>query len=120
MAFQHGGGTFLIPYLVMQLCVGLPIFFLEFVIGQYTSSGPIKLFGRIAPIFKGVGYMMIAISAIICVYYNVTMGWAFYYLFSGFSSDLPWAKCPENFTEGKVIESLGIVLSVFTIKEMFI
>ena len=54
MAFQHGGGTFLIPYVIMLLCVGLPIFFLEFVIGQYTSSGPINLFGRIAPIFKGI------------------------------------------------------------------
>ena len=42
---------------------------------------------------------MIAISAIIAVYYNVIMGWSIYYLFSGFNSELPWAKCPDNVEE---------------------
>ena len=54
IAYKYGGGTFLIPYCIMLFSVGLPIFFLEFVIGQYTKSGPVKLFGHIAPIFKGM------------------------------------------------------------------
>jgi SNF family Na+-dependent transporter len=100
IAYKNGGGTFLIPYLIMLLLVGLPIFFMEFVIGQYMKSGPVKLFGNIAPIFSGIGYMMIALSSIIGVYYNVIMGWSIYYLFSGFTSQLPWANCTnmENYT----------------------
>ena len=77
----------------MLVVVGLPIFFMEFVIGQYMKSGPVKLFGNIAPIFSGIGYMMIALSSIVGVYYNVIMGWSIYYLFSGFTSQLPWANC---------------------------
>ena len=37
---------------------------------------------------------MVTISAIICVYYNLIMGWSIYYIFSGFTSTLPWAHCP--------------------------
>ena len=83
----------MIPYFIMLVVVGLPIFFMEFVIGQYMKSGPVKLFGNIAPIFSGIGYMMIALSSIVGVYYNVIMGWSIYYLFSGFTSQLPWANC---------------------------
>ena len=53
IVYKYGGGTFLVPYCIMLFSVGLPIFFMEFVIGQYSKSGPIKLFGHIAPIFKG-------------------------------------------------------------------
>ena len=37
---------------------------------------------------------MVTISAIICVYYNLVMGWSIYFLFSSFTSTLPWASCP--------------------------
>ena len=100
IAYKYGGGTFLIPYFTMLLFVGFPIYFLELVLGQYTSSGPIKLFSNIAPIFKGIGFMMVAVSAVIAVYYNLIMGWSIYYLIAGFSYVLPWSKCPIWAVEG--------------------
>ena len=39
----------------MLFAAGLPVFFLEIAIGQYAGVGPIKLFGRLAPILRGVG-----------------------------------------------------------------
>ena len=44
-----------IPYIIMLFAAGLPVFFLEIAIGQYAGVGPIKLFGRLAPILRGVG-----------------------------------------------------------------
>ena len=118
IAYKNGGGTFLIPYLIMLLLVGLPIFFMEFVIGQYMKSGPVKLFGNIAPIFSGIGYMMIALSSIIGVYYNVIMGWSIYYLFAGFTSQLPWADCTnmENYTAitGKYCFKIILVEAIYS------
>jgi solute carrier family 6 amino acid transporter-like protein 5/7/9/14 len=110
IAYKNGGGTFLIPYFIILFVVGLPLFFMEFVIGQYMKSGPVKLFSNIAPIFSGIGYMMIALSSIIGVYYNVIMGWSIYYLFSGFTSQLPWANCTKMVNiEGvdKTCEEMG-------------
>jgi SNF family Na+-dependent transporter len=110
IAYKNGGGTFLIPYFIILFVVGLPLFFMEFVIGQYMKSGPVKLFSNIAPIFSGIGYMMIALFSIIGVYYNVIMGWSIYYLFSGFTSQLPWANCTKMVNmEGvnKTCEEMG-------------
>ena len=42
----------------------------------------------------GLGYGMVAISGIVCIYYNVILGWTLYYLFMSFTtSALPWANC---------------------------
>ena len=37
LCYINGGGTFLIPYLIMLILVALPMFFLEMVLGQYSS-----------------------------------------------------------------------------------
>ena len=41
----------------MLFCAGLPVFFLEIALGQYAGVGPIKIFGRLAPVLKGLGYV---------------------------------------------------------------
>ena len=41
IAYKNGGGTFLIPYFIILFVVGLPLFFMEFVIGQYMKSGTV-------------------------------------------------------------------------------
>ena len=45
-------GAFLIPYLVMVSLVGVPLFFLESSVGQFTSSGLLTLY-NVAPMFRG-------------------------------------------------------------------
>ena len=45
--------AFLIPYIIMLLCAGLPLFFMELALGQYASLGPNILFPKIAPFFGG-------------------------------------------------------------------
>lgn len=46
-------GAFIIPYLVMVVACGIPLVFVEFTIGQYTSLGPVHAIARICPLFKG-------------------------------------------------------------------
>ncbi len=41
----------------MLFSAGLPIFLLEIYLGQYTGTGPIKIFRNITPIFHGLGYV---------------------------------------------------------------
>jgi len=93
LCYQHGGVTFLIAYVTMLMISGLPLFFLELALGQYAGKGPIKLFGRIAPAFKGLGYGMLMISFLVVIYYNMIIAWTIYYTFAGFASELPWTYC---------------------------
>src|SRR5271156_418973 len=55
VAYENGGGAFLIPYLVVLTLIGRPIYFLEMVLGQFSSYGSIKIW-RLGPFFKGAGY----------------------------------------------------------------
>jgi len=45
-------GAFLIPYLIMLLICGIPLFFLELAFGQFSSLGSITMW-RVVPMFKG-------------------------------------------------------------------
>ncbi|XP_040179608.1 sodium- and chloride-dependent neutral and basic amino acid transporter B(0+)-like isoform X2 [Rana temporaria] len=94
LAYKHGGGAFLIPYVIMLALAGLPLLFLECSLGQFASLGPIEIW-RIAPLFQGVGYTMVIISTLVSIYYNVIIAYSLFYLFSSFRSYLPWGDCYE-------------------------
>jgi len=49
---DNGGGAFLIPYLIVLLFIGRPLYFLEMVLGQFSSSGSVKVWD-VVPIAKG-------------------------------------------------------------------
>ncbi|XP_060551998.1 sodium-dependent proline transporter-like isoform X1 [Ruditapes philippinarum] len=99
LCYKNGGGAFFIPYVIMLAFVGMPIFFLELSLGQFSSSGPLTCW-KYAPLFQGVGVGMVAVSAMVAIYYNMIIGWSLYYLFASFTSELPWEKCdPEWATE---------------------
>lgn len=41
----------------------------------------------------GIGYAMFMLSMYIGTYYNIILSWAFFYIFSSFTTSLPWASC---------------------------
>lgn len=55
----------------------------------------------------GMGYGMISVSGIVSLYYTVIIAWCILYLFTSFTSELPWEKChPEWASERKYKISL--------------
>ena len=96
LVYKNGGGTFLIPYFCMLLFAGLPLFFMELVLGQYSGQGPAKVFGRISPVFKGIGFSMVLATFFVSLYYNVIIAWTLFYMFKGFASILPWSSCTDD------------------------
>ena len=79
----------------MLLVVGLPAFFIELSVGQYARVGANKVFGRMVPSFKGLGYGMLLVRFYVNVYYVIVCAWAFFYLFVGFTKHLPWKNCGD-------------------------
>ncbi|TNN49144.1 Sodium- and chloride-dependent glycine transporter 2 [Liparis tanakae] len=92
LAFQNGGGAFLIPYLTMLGIAGIPIFLMEVSLGQFASQGPVSVW-KCIPALQGCGIAMLIISVLIAVYYNIIMCWTLYYLFASLKGSLPWANC---------------------------
>jgi len=65
-------------------------------------------------LLSGVGFGMVIISAIVCVYYNVIIAWTVYYFVLSFSWDLPWSKCGNDWnTDNCYIRSADTNITVF-------
>ncbi|XP_054152650.1 sodium-dependent serotonin transporter-like [Oppia nitens] len=105
ICYRNGGGAFLIPYVVMLIFGGLPLFYLELALGQYYKSGCITIWKSLCPIMKGIGYAICFIDLYTGMYYNTIIAWAFYYLFASLASlstfELPWTKCNNTWNTAK-------------------
>ncbi|UYV74337.1 hypothetical protein LAZ67_11003112 [Cordylochernes scorpioides] len=90
-------GAFLIPYVLMLVFGGLPLFYLELALGQYYRSGCLTLWNKICPLMKGLGYAICFIDVYMAMYYNTIIAWAVYYLVAALScaggDELPWVGC---------------------------
>ncbi|XP_055856670.1 sodium-dependent nutrient amino acid transporter 1 [Episyrphus balteatus] len=95
VAFQNGGGAFVIPYLIVLLIIGRPVYYLEILIGQFSGRGVVKAFA-FAPILKGVAAGQILATGASITYYSSIMALTFRFLIASFSSVLPWSYCREE------------------------
>uniref|UniRef100_A0A8C6Q8W4 Transporter n=1 Tax=Nothobranchius furzeri TaxID=105023 RepID=A0A8C6Q8W4_NOTFU len=93
ICYQNGGGAFLIPYVLMAIFGGVPLFYMELALGQFHRTGAISIWKHICPIFKGIGYAICIIALYVSFYYNTIIAWALFYFYSSFSSILPWTNC---------------------------
>ncbi len=77
----------------MLFLVGIPLFYVELLLGQSLRKGPIGAWMKLVPNLAGVGMASIAVIIYICIYYNVIIGWVLFYFVNSFHEPLPWAKC---------------------------
>jgi len=93
LCYESGGGAFLIPYIIMLFVCGIPLFYMELAVGQFTRLGPFGAIGSLCPLLKGAGMATVILSFFLTTYYNVIIAWAIYYMGYSFSWNLPWKDC---------------------------
>ncbi|ESO12936.1 hypothetical protein HELRODRAFT_159526 [Helobdella robusta] len=94
LCYRNGGGAFLIPYTIVLVLVGMPMFYLELVLGQFCSCGPLNCW-EFAPLFQGLGAAQLVVSTLVSIYYNMIIARALFYLFASIFNltNLPWSHC---------------------------
>jgi neurotransmitter:Na+ symporter, NSS family len=103
VAYENGGGAFLIPYLVALVTAGIPILFLDYAIGhRYRGAAP-TAFRRIGGRkLESLGWFQVGIAFVISLYYTVVIAWALSYFV--FSFDLRWGEDPAGFLNGGYLQ----------------
>ncbi|XP_078543794.1 sodium-dependent neutral amino acid transporter B(0)AT1-like isoform X5 [Lissotriton helveticus] len=96
---SHGGGAFMIPFLILLVVEGIPLLHLEFAIGQRLRKGSVGVWSTIHPYLKGVGIASMLVSFLVGLYYNTIIAWVMWYFFNSFQEPLPWSDCPLNFNK---------------------
>ncbi|MFX0537264.1 sodium-dependent transporter [Ornithinimicrobium sp. Y1847] len=102
VAYDSGGGAFLIPYLCALLTAGIPILFLDYAIGhRYRAAAPLA-YRRMAKKTEALGWFQIVLSFVIAVYYAAVIAWACSYFVYAF--DLRWGQDTLNFFVGEYLQ----------------
>ena len=79
---SNGGGAFLLVYLLIVLCLGVPVMLSEFVIGRRTQKNPIGAFKTLRPHsgWPVLGYLGVLCAFIIMAFYSTVAGWTLEYI----------------------------------------
>lgn len=77
-------GAFLIPFAVMLILEGIPLFLIELGIGQKMRLGSLGVWNTIHPWLGGIGIASCIVTFFVALYYNVIITWCFFYLFNSF------------------------------------
>jgi len=85
IAEAYGGAAFLIVYALALLLMGIPVLVAELVLGRRVRGSVVSSIGRWVSasgqnrLWKAMGYMALAGSAIVLSYYSVIAGWSVAY-----------------------------------------
>ncbi|UNK70339.1 sodium-dependent transporter [Microbacterium sp. H1-D42] len=94
VAYEGGGGAFLIPYLCALLTAGIPLLFFDYAIGhRFRGSAPLA-FRRLHRAAEPLGWWQVLICVVIATYYAVIIAWAAMYTW--FSAQLSWGAGNEQ------------------------
>ncbi|KAH8400678.1 hypothetical protein KR009_000293 [Drosophila setifemur] len=114
-ALENGGGAFVIPYLIVLILVGKPVYYMEMLLGQFSSRGSVKVYD-LSPIMRGIGYGQVLATGIVTTYYATLMALTLRYFVDSFYPTLPWSYCraewgPDCLDSGPQEEARGISLA---------
>ncbi|XP_043260673.1 sodium-dependent nutrient amino acid transporter 1-like isoform X2 [Colletes gigas] len=98
-AYENGGGAFLIPYIIVLFIIGKPIYYMEMILGQFSSKSCVEIWS-VSSAFKGIGYGVAVSVFSVVTYYCSLMALTMYYLLVSFQPVLPWAFCWEEWGDG--------------------
>lgn len=94
--YDHGGGAFLIPYIIAVFIVGIPMLILEFSLGHFTQRAAPDAFARSHRRLEFVGWWSVLLGFIIVTFYTVILAYCCSFLYFSIQGmltggELPWA-----------------------------
>ena len=108
LAGEHGGGAFVLVYLLCVAVIGAPIMMAEVMLGRRGRRSPINTMralakeGRLSRHWQLLGWAGVVAGFLILSYYSVIGGWTVAYVFrtaSGMFSDMPPEAVAASFDQ---------------------
>lgn len=103
VAYEGGGGAFIIPYLIALLFFGIPLLYLDYSIGhRFRGSAPLSL-RRLHRGAEWIGWWQVLICVVIAIYYAAILAWATKYAILSFTKG--WGDDPEAYFFGEYLQA---------------
>lgn len=99
IAYDNGGGAFLIPYLVALLTAGIPLLFLDYAVGHKFGGSALLAYRRLHRAAEPLGWwQQVLVCFVIAAYYAVIVAWSLMYTI--FSVTEAWGDDAEGYFFG--------------------
>lgn len=94
VAYENGGGAFLIPYLIAIFAAGLPLLFLDYAVGHKFRKAPPTAYKKLMN-SEALGWWQVMVTLIIGIYYASVLSWAGSYIY--YSIGQKWGEDTQAF-----------------------
>lgn len=84
---EHGGGAFVLVYLLCIFLIGIPVLFSEFILGRNGKANPVQAMANVSRenggsrVWSALGFNGVMAGLLILSFYSVIAGWALFYFF---------------------------------------
>lgn len=115
VAYENGGGAFVIPYLVAIFAAGLPLLFLDYAVGHKYRKAPPTAYKKLMNA-ESLGWWQVMVTLIIGIYYASVLSWAGSYMY--YSIGQQWGADTQTFFFSSYLQNgegltLGFVPTLF-------
>ncbi|NWK76254.1 sodium-dependent transporter [Acinetobacter cumulans] len=115
VAYENGGGAFLVPYLIAIFAAGLPLLFLDYAVGHKFRKAPPTAYKKLMNA-ESLGWWQVMVTLVIGIYYASVLSWAGSYMFYSFGQK--WGADTQAFFFSTYLQNgeglaLGFVPTLF-------
>ncbi|WP_076415536.1 sodium-dependent transporter [Shewanella sp. UCD-KL12] len=127
-AASHGGGAFLLVYLILIVILGYPMLVAELMIGRHGQTNPADAMSKLGTsplsrnIGKFIGFTSIITATLICTFYTILSGWFVSFALApvaemfGFSQIAAWLM-DFSLSRNIVFTTLFILMVIWVIRQ---
>ncbi len=94
LAYDNGGGAFLVAWIIGLLALGIPWLLMEFGMGRMFQRGAPGVFASIGKKWEWLGWWAVFVAFLIVTYYTVIIAWSLRYAIS--SVTMAWGTGEEG------------------------
>lgn len=111
--YSHGGGSFMIPYIVSLFLLGISFVLVEYAIGFKFKKSLAQILYFINKKLEPVAWFVLLIVFLITTYYVCVVGWDLIYIFLSITK--AWGANPDLFFSNNVLHATNSISGLFTI-----
>ena len=102
VAYDSGGGAFLVPYLIALITAGVPLLWFYFGVGhRFRASAPLA-YRRMNKKAEPIGWLQVGVAFFITIYYAAIIAWAGIY--AAKSLNKGWGDKPDEYFMGDFLQ----------------
>lgn len=111
--YTNGSGSFMIPYIIAIVVLGLSFLILEYALGFKYKTSILNILRKVKDKFQILGWLVLCIIFLICSYYVCIVGWDLIYLVLSFVKG--WGADPNAFFSNSVLHASDLTSSMLSV-----